>query len=107
MTEKTYLPQKRSHYIVTSSLNIFNAESLDICLKHGYYEQFYPQEPLFENIYFQIYSNDYYFIDLSATFIDLKVVARKRSNNEIATASDGLSLETEAFTICLDKYVFI
>ena len=27
-------------------------------LKHGYYEQFYPQQPVSENVHFQIYSSE-------------------------------------------------
>jgi hypothetical protein len=88
-----YLPHKESHPTVTTSLNLFNAESVDVSVKHGYYEQFYPQQPLSENIHFQIYSNEDYFIDLSSTFIDLKVVVRKKSDNSPPSNVDGLSYE--------------
>ena len=53
-----YLPHKDSHPSVTSSLNLFNAENVDVSVKHGYYEQFYPQQPLSENVHFQMYSNE-------------------------------------------------
>ena len=45
-----------------------------------------------ENVYFQIYSSEYYFIDLTSTFIDLNVIIRK-SNNEKPSAAEGLSYE--------------
>ena len=86
------LPHKDSHPSVTSSLNLFNAENVDVSVKHGYYEQFYPQQPLSENVHFQIYSNEDYFIDLNSTFIDLNVIVKK-SNNEKPGATEGLSYE--------------
>ena len=78
----SYLPHKDSHPSVTSSLNLFNAENVDVSVKHGYYEQFYPQQPLSENVHFQIYSNEDYFIDLNSTFIDLNVIVKKSNNKK-------------------------
>ena len=49
-------------------------------IKHGYYEQFYPQKPLSENVHFQIYSSENYFIDLISAFIDLQVIIKKSNN---------------------------
>ena len=31
----TYLPHKESYHTVTSSLNLFNAESVDVSVKQG------------------------------------------------------------------------
>jgi len=89
----TYLPHKESYPSITSSLNLFNAENVDVSVKYGYYEQFHPQQPLSENIHFQIFSNEDYFIDLSSTFIDLNVVVKKKSDNTTPNAGDGLSYE--------------
>jgi hypothetical protein len=89
----TYLPHKESQPSITSSLNLFNAENVDVSVKHGYYEQFHPQQPLSENIHFQIFSNEDYFIDLSSTFIDLNVVVKKKSDNQTPSAVDGVSYE--------------
>ena len=59
-------------------------------VKHGCYEQIYPQQPLSESEHFQIYSSEDYFIDLASTLIDLYVIA-KTSNNEKLSAAEGLS----------------
>jgi hypothetical protein len=74
-------------------LNLFNAENVDVSVKYRYYEQFHPQQPLSENIPFKVFSNEDYFIDLSSKFIDLNVVVKKKSENTIPIASDGLSYE--------------
>ena len=50
----TYLPHKESHPSVTSSVNLFSAENVDMSVRHGYYEQFYPQQLLSQNVYLQI-----------------------------------------------------
>ena len=52
-----YLPHKESHPSVNSSLNLLYAEYVDMSEKYGYYEQFDPQQPLSENIHFEIYSS--------------------------------------------------
>jgi len=72
-----YLPHEESPPSLTSSLNIFNAQNVDVSLKHGYFERFYPQEPLSDNFHFQIYSSEDYFIDLNSTFIDLHGTVKK------------------------------
>jgi hypothetical protein len=87
-----YLPYKESRPSVNSSLNIFNAENIDFSVKPEHFEQFYPQQTLFENIHFQIYSNEDYFIDLTSIFIDLKAIVKK-FNNDKPSAADGLSYE--------------
>ena len=69
-----YLPHKDSHPSLTSNLNLFNAENIDVSVKHGYYEEFYLQQPLSKNVHFQIYSNEDYFIEMNSTFIDLNVI---------------------------------
>ena len=81
---------KESHPSVPLSLNLSNAENVVVSVKHGYYGQFYPQQPLSENVHFQIYSNEDYFIDLTSTFIDLNVIVKKY-NNEQPSAAVGLS----------------
>ena len=91
--KKTYLPHKESYPTVTSSLNLFNAESVCVSVKQVYYDKFYPQLPLSENIHFQIYSNEEYFLVISSRFIDLKFAMRKNSDNQTPTATDGLSNE--------------
>ena len=50
---------------------------------------FYPQQLLSENVYFQIYSSEEHVIDLTFTFIDLQVILKK-SNNEKPSAAEGL-----------------
>ena len=57
-----YLPHKNSQPSITSSLNLFNAENVNVSVKHGYYEQFYPQQSLSKDIHFQIFSNEDYFV---------------------------------------------
>ena len=81
-----------SHPSITSSLNLFNAEDVDVTLKYSYYEQFYPQQPLSENIHFQIYSNEDYFMGLSFKFIDLHVIVKK-SDNRMPSLTDDISFE--------------
>ena len=71
------LPHKESYPSISLNLNLFNAENVGVSVKHGYYEQFYPQKPLSENIHFQIYSNEDYFLDFSSRFIDLHLILRK------------------------------
>ena len=61
-------------------------------VKHGHYEQFYPQQPLSENVHFQNYSNKDYFIGLTSTFIELYVIL-KTSNSEKSSAAEGSSYE--------------
>ena len=61
-------------------------------VKFGCYEQFYQQQPLSENIHFQIYSSDEYFIDLTSTFIDLHVIVEK-SKYEKPSVAEGLSYQ--------------
>ena len=46
-------------------------------VKQGYYEQFYLQQPLAENVHFQIYTSENYFIDLTSTLIDLRMIVKK------------------------------
>ena len=77
----TYLPHKESYPSITSSLNLFNHENVDVSVKHGYYEQFHPQQPLSESLYLQIFSSEDFFIVLSSTFIDLNIVVKKKSDN--------------------------
>jgi len=48
---------------------------------------------LSENIHLRTYSLEDNFIDLSSTFIDLKVVVRKKSDNQTPTVADALSEE--------------
>jgi len=55
-------------------------EEIDLRVKHGYYEQFYPLQPFSENVHFQIYSNEDCFIDLTSTFINLHVTVKKSNN---------------------------
>ena len=62
------------------------------CKIHCYYEQFYTQQPLCENIRFQIYSKEDYFGDLSSTFIDLHVVVKK-FDNKVSSLTYGISYE--------------
>jgi hypothetical protein len=66
-----YLPHKDSLPSITASINLFNAENVDVSVEHGYYEQFYPQQPSSDNIHSQIYSNEDYFMDMFLTLIDL------------------------------------
>ena len=61
-------------------------------VKHVYYEQFYPKQPLSKNVHFQIYSSEDYFIDLNSTFIYFDVIVEK-SNNEKPSAAEDLSYE--------------
>ena len=37
------IPQKESHPSINLCLNLFSAEDVHVNVKHGYYEQFYPQ----------------------------------------------------------------
>ena len=60
-------------------------------VKHGYYEQFYPQNSLSGYVDFQIYSSED-FIDLTSIYIDLQVIVDE-SNIEIPNAVEGLSYE--------------
>ena len=86
-----YLLHKESHFSVTSSLNLFNTENVDLSVKHGYYEQFYSQL-LSENEDFQTYSSEEDFIDLTSTIIDLQVIV-KTSQNEKPSPAEELSHE--------------
>jgi hypothetical protein len=63
-----------------------------VSVKHGYYEQFYLQQPLSENGFFQIYASEDCFIDLSSTFIDLCVIVKK-FDHEKPSAAEELSYE--------------
>ena len=72
--ELACLPHKDSHPSVTSCLNLFNAENIDVSVKHGYYEQFYLQQLVSENVHFQIDSSEFYFIDLTSIYIDLQLM---------------------------------
>ena len=71
-----HLPHKESHPSVNSYTSIFNAENIHVSVRHGYYEQFYPQQPLSENLHFQIYSSEDYSIDLTSKIIDLHVMVK-------------------------------
>ena len=73
----SYLSHKEYYPSVNSSLNFSNAEHFNVSVKHGYYEQFYPQQPLSENVPFQIYSSKDYFIDLTSAFLVLHVIVKK------------------------------
>ena len=95
-----YLPHKECHPSIISSLNLFNAENVDVSVKYGYYEQFYPQKPMSENVHYQTYSSNNYFIDLTATFLDLHTIVKK-SNNEKPNAAWGFSYQY--FALFLDK----
>jgi len=88
----TYFSHKESHPTITSSVNLSNAENVDVSVNYGY-EQFHPQPPLPETMHFQIFSNEDYFVDFSSTFIDLNVVVKKKSDNQTHNAIDGLSYE--------------
>ena len=44
------LPHKDYHPSCISTLNLFNVKNVDVSVKRGYYEQFYQQKPLSENI---------------------------------------------------------
>jgi len=52
-----YLPHKESDPTVNLSLNLFGTKNNDMSEKYGYYEQFYLQQPLSENVHLQIYSS--------------------------------------------------
>jgi len=83
-----YLPHKESCPSVTSSLNLFSAENVDVSVKYGYYEQFHPQQQLSENVDFQIYSSEDHIINLTSTFIDVHLTIKK-FNNENLRAAEG------------------
>ena len=72
-----HLLYKESHLFVNSSLNLFNAENVDVSVKHRYYKQFFPQPPLSGNVHFQIFASEDYFMDFTSTFIDLHVIVEK------------------------------
>ena len=99
-----YLPYKEPHLSVNSYLNLFNAENVDVSVKHGYYGQFYPQQPLSENVHFPIYYSEDYFIDLNSRFIDLHVIFQK-SNNENKVHSRDYPRKIVYCTIFLGKSV--
>ena len=86
------LPHNEYHPLFNSSLNVFNPEVVDVSVKHGYYEQFCPQQPLSENMHFQICSSEGYFIDLNSTFIDLHLIVQKTTNEE-PRVTVGISCE--------------
>ena len=98
------LPYKDSYPSIISSLSLFNAENIDVSVRHGYCEQIYPKEPLSETIHFQIYSNEDYFVDMSSTFIDLHVVVKK-SDNEMPILTDGIPYENFELHNFFDKSV--
>ena len=86
------LPYKDSYPSITSLLSLFNAENIDVSVRHGYCEQIYPKEPLSETIHFQIYSNEDYFADMSSTFKDLHVVFKKY-DSEMPSLTDKIFYE--------------
>ena len=61
-------------------------------VKLGYCDQFYLQQLLSENVHFQIFSSEDYFIYLTSTPVDLLGIV-KISNNEKPSAVEGLSNE--------------
>jgi len=69
--------ESKMNSLVISSLNLFNAESVDVCVKPESHKQYHPQKLLSENIYFKIYFSDDNFIDLTSTFIGLLVIVKK------------------------------
>ena len=76
-------------------------------VKHGYYEQFYPQQPLSETKNFEIYFSEDYFIDLTSKFIDLYVTVKK-SNSEKPIAAERLSYEKSVLNnLCRQLIVYI
>ena len=64
-------------------------------IKRGYYEQFYPQKLLSENLHFQIYSSEGCFMDLTSTFIGLRV---KKSNSEKSSAARAYPMKMAYYT---------
>ena len=86
------LTHNDSHQSINSFFNLFNAENVDVRVKHSCYEQFYPQQLLSENIHLKIYSNEGYLMDLSSTFTHLLVIVKK-FDNEIHCLIDGISYE--------------
>ena len=53
------------------------------------------------NIHTHTLTHEDYFIDLPCTFIDLKVMVRKKSDSQTPTATDGLSYEN-----CVPHHLF-
>ena len=97
-----YLPHKESHPSDNSSLIPLNSKNNNESVKHGYYEQFYPEQLLSENIYFQIYSNEDYFIDFSSTFTDLHMILKNTTMKNQVQPKD-YPVKFVLNTICLGK----